>query len=127
MKIGLYEKTQSHKKPKQLNGLHCPLACIWVLGISTCLFLSLPDNCFVILTEFYMKKALEIPALGWDGSSSTVLIWIYCAALLWKDKWGWSQLRDELALKPWGIALDGQTYNNNKGIKIKEADGNLSL
>lgn len=28
----------------------------------------------------------------------------------------------EMSWKPWGFALDGQTHNNNKDIKIKEDD-----
>lgn len=28
----------------------------------------------------------------------------------------------EASWKPWGFVLDGQTYNNNKDIKIKEDD-----
>lgn len=32
----------------------------------------------------------------------------------------------EMSLKPWGFALDGRTYNNNKNVKIKE-DKKISL
>lgn len=28
----------------------------------------------------------------------------------------------EMSWKPWGFALDGQTHNNNRDIKIEEDD-----